>query len=266
MESNIRNIALDAGEENGYAVPEECAESEKAIGELNKENLKAQYDFINLITLVFIFLCAAAVFIIFTSSKRYGDEGNKFSLERLVSGEYTAEIQSRYESSLPFPKQIRWLEERVSLIYGIGNTISDSEGVKEQGGEEMPNSFDEPEQNRHEEKSVTTTTAEEKKTQTKKPEETAPVYKTTYKRTTEETTTTTEETTTVTTTNNDAPQVNTTVTVPPTTEKKTSAATTTTTTKKQTTTSATTTTTSASTTSASEQVSDESSENEAMEE
>lgn len=263
MESNIKDINLAGEEENEYVLPEECAESEKVLGEINKENLRAQYDFINLISLVFIFLCAAAVFIIFTSSKRYGEEGNKFTLKRLVSGEYTAEIQSRYESTLPFPEQIKWIEERVSLIYGFGNKISDPVGGAEQNEEEKPNSFDEPEQNRHEEKNVTTTTAAEKKTQTEKPKETAPVYNTTYKRTTEQTTTTTEETTTVTTTNNDAPQVNTTVTVPPENDNVT----TTTTTRKQTTTTTTTTTTSTTTTTtASSQISEDSSENEAQEE
>lgn len=241
MDNKINQLNLNAEEEAEFILPDECEESQKALEEINRENLKSQYEFINLITLAFIMLCAASVFIIFTSSKKFGDEGNKFSVQRLVSGEYTAEIQSRYESTVPFPEQIKWLEERISLFYGFGNKVSDPMGGTSQENDEKPNSFDEPEENRHEEKTVTTAASAEKKTETEKPKETAPAYNTTYKRTTSETTTTTSETTSATTTNNNAPQVNTTVTVPPVTTAKPTETTTKTTTVKTTTTTKTTT-------------------------
>lgn len=253
MESNVKNMNLSANkktEKKEFVMPEECAESEKALNEMNKENLKAQYDFINLVTLVFILLCAATVFIIFTSSTRYGDEGNQFTLERLVSGEYTAEIQSRYEENMPFPQQITWLEEHVSLLYGFGNSVSDSAGGGGQEENQNPNSFDQPGQSGHEENSVTTTTAAEREPdETETSRETTPVYETTYSRTTEETSAVSQEeetTSAATTTNNDPPGATTTTTATAPVESETEQTTTTTpsaTTTTTTTTTATTTTT-----------------------
>lgn len=228
MNSEIKSFNIIAGEDDGqeYEMPAECPESEKALEELNKDNLKAQYDFINLIVLAFVLLASAFVFIAMTSSVKFGDEGNKFSLKRLFSGEYTAEMEQRYESTIPFPKQFVWLEERISLIYGTGNKVSDPVSIIEDNSSQ--NGFDKPteNQNQHDEKAVTTTTGAEntdKKKSTTKPKETAPVYKTTFKKTTTTaddfetttTTTTTKKTTTLTTTNNDAPRVTTTTTVPP---------------------------------------------------
>lgn len=234
--------------DDDFQMPEECEESEKVIKSLEKENLEAQYDFIDMIVLAFVILAAATVFIAMTSSKKYGDEGNKFSLERLCSGKYTAEMESRYESTLPFPQQIKWLEERISLIYGIGNKVSDPVDMIDEDVSDTHNSFDIDRGEGHDEHAVTTASAEDEKTTEKASgtttKKTAAVYKTTFVRTTpddesETETTTTKKTTTGTTTNNIAPVVTITTTVPPAskpvTTKKTTEKTTKDTTKKTTT-------------------------------
>lgn len=218
-----------------FVVEDEKSESEKVFEEVSQENVKGQYDFISLISIAFIFLASAFMFIAITSSRRYGVEGNVFNLKRLFSGEYTKEIQTRYESTAPFPKEMQWLEDRISFIYGLGNKLSSGEKDDIQD-EDINNPFVNPDKD-HDEQLITTTTLG-KQEETKAPKDTATLYKTTFrKQTTSETTTTEEETTEVTTTNNEAPDVKTTTTTTP---QKQVTTTTTTTTKKQTTTTTTT--------------------------
>ena len=100
----------DDGQE--YALPDDSAQSEEAMEVLRRENLKGQYDFINLIVLAFVMILSAAALISMTSSTKFSDEGNKLTVERLLNGEYTAEIQQRYDTTIPFTEQLKWLEEK----------------------------------------------------------------------------------------------------------------------------------------------------------
>ena len=252
----------DDGQE--YALPDDSAQSEEAMEVLRRENLKGQYDFINLIVLAFVMILSAAALISMTSSTKFSDEGNKLTVERLLNGEYTAEIQQRYDTTIPFTEQLKWLEERFSLIYGLGNKVSDpiDELPEEIGGTEIPDmTYKEPQDEHHEQ---TITTADEEDVIpdiTDEPEHTLAPYKTTFTRTTTHadpntsttTTTTTAESTT--TTNNDSPgatstttlsasptQTTTTTTAPTTTSTTTTTQATTTTTTTKTTTTTTTTT------------------------
>ncbi len=217
MNSDIKNFRIShTEEEKKYEMPNPCEESEKALEVISKDNIKAQYDFISIVVVSFVFLVVSAIFIVFTSSQRFGDEGNQFSLKRLFSGDYTREMQSRYESTIPFPEQITWLNQRISFVYGVGNKIDKVQ-------EDLPQiSVDEiGPNNNHDENVITSATTQEeedKETKAKKDDEekVTKEYATTYRK---ETSLTTSSTTTTTkideVTNNDAPNATKTVTYPP---------------------------------------------------
>lgn len=124
------NIESYSHSEDIPEMPEECAESERAMEELGKVSAEDKYSFINIIVLAVVLLACATYFISMTSSKRYGDEGNKFSFERLMNGKYTAEISSRYYSTIAYPEEIESLANSISRLYGFGSGIDYTDGTK----------------------------------------------------------------------------------------------------------------------------------------
>lgn len=132
-----RNFDLSP-DEDAPEMPEECPESEAAIEELSRRSLEGKFNFINVIVLSVLLIACASFFISMTSSKRYGDEGNKFTAERLVNGKYTAEISRRYYSTIAYPDEITSVSETIARFYGYnpkGNkSVTDPEPIKEETG------------------------------------------------------------------------------------------------------------------------------------
>ncbi|MBR1392278.1 MAG: hypothetical protein IJ561_09005 [Ruminococcus sp.] len=113
------NLESYAHSEDIPEPPEEFEESEKAMAELTARSLDDKYSFINIVVLAVVLLACASYFLTMTSSKRYGDEGNKFSLERLANGKYTAEISRRYYSTIAYPEELTELSDSISSLYGV---------------------------------------------------------------------------------------------------------------------------------------------------
>ena len=219
MDKNI--VDVDMSEyEDAPEMPEECPESEEAIEEISRRSLNDKYTFINVIVLAIAVIGCAAYFISMTSSKRYGDEGNKFSIERLANGKYTAEISKRYYSSIAYPEGIKELSEKLTRLYGItegkpSEEVLDPDEMQNEPGSEVTGTSDS--RGGHDEKEVTTAGTDEKdeeKKQSKTTSATLEKYATKFYHTT-----TTEETEPeddseeeTTTTNNNAPSITSTTT------------------------------------------------------
>ncbi|MBR6044983.1 MAG: hypothetical protein IKP47_05040 [Ruminococcus sp.] len=220
------NISSYDDNEDLPEMPEECAESEKAIGELRRRTNEDKFTFINVIVLAVVLLGCAAYFISLTSSKRYGDEGNKFSFERLANGKYTAEISRRYYSTIAFPEGFDDLAEGISSLYGIGSGVdysNPSETGANNAGSNDPQG-NKPQGGGHSEKTVTTADTSASSAESTVPREVQTFYDTIFSRTT---TVSTElgwdpddpyshKTSATTTTNNTEPQVSSTTTAVPT--------------------------------------------------
>ncbi len=232
MDNNIKDVDLSEYED-APEMPEECPESEEAIEELSRRSLDEKYTFINVIVLAVVLIGCAAYFISMTSSKRYGDEGNKFSLERLANGKYTAEISKRYYGSIAYPEGIKSLADKISRFYGITEGKPDEEVLapdekKEEPVPEVTGSGDA--KGGHDEKEVTTSgtdKADEKEKKSKTTSGTFEKYSTKFYHTTTTESTTTEDDSSeeeTTTTNNTSPAMTSTTTEKPTswTHKETS--------------------------------------------
>lgn len=216
---NIRDVDLTEYED-APEMPEECPESEEAMEEISRRSLSEKYTFINVIVLAIVLIGCAAYFISMTSAKRYGDEGNKFTMERLASGKYTAEISKRYYSSIAFPEGIKDLSEKLSRLYGItegkpDNDVLAPDEKKDDGSPEVTGTADA--KAGHNEKEVTTSAADEKDEEEKQSKTTSGTlekyatkfYHTTTTEEADEEDDSEEETTT---TNNTAPAVTATTT------------------------------------------------------
>ena len=205
-------------------MPEECPESEEAIEKISERSQDEKFTFINVIVLAIVLLGCAAYFISMTSSKRYGDEGNKFSLERLANGKYTAEISKRYYSSIAYPDGIKKLADNISRLYGITEGKPEDVLSPEEKKPETVPDVSETSVTRagHDEKEVTTAKTDEaggKDKKTKASKTGTVKYSTKFYHTTTEgskTTEDTEETEETTTTNNTAPVLTSTTTEKPT--------------------------------------------------
>ena len=205
--------------------PPECPESEAAIEELSRRSLEGKFNFINVIVLSVLLIGCASFFIALTSSKRYGDEGNKLSIERLLNGKYTAEISRRYYDTIAYPEEISSLSASMSRLYGY-NPKNNPVAVAEDGttipseGPRVTKSTNPA----HDENALTTTTENEggggNEELTEPAETTTTIYETVFKHTTSATPynpwadyfTTSTTTTTV---NNDEPGATATTTAEP---------------------------------------------------
>lgn len=106
-------------------MPDECAESDIAIKYLAKETDTGHYDSINLFVLATLLIFVSVAFLAVNNGR--SDESSIVSLtkENFLSGEYTRGLEASYNEQLPIPEFIKAAEERLSLIYGFGNKITD---------------------------------------------------------------------------------------------------------------------------------------------
>ncbi len=241
MNDNAKQFNIIHGEKDKeYEIPEECALAEKASKELSQDNLEGHYRFINILTLAVIMLFTCIFFIAVSGSDIVEDNNASLSFKTFMSGDYTQAIEDTYNNSLPFPEAMKAIEERISLIYGIGNKVTDPIREIDDDTDVNHNSFDEPnggDENDTDENVITTTQKSDngEVTTTKKAEEKKKTTTTTAIDRPDESETSSTTTTGSTTTNNDKPYFTVTTTVPidqpgPTTTTTTTETTTTTTT------------------------------------
>lgn len=213
------NIKKLKKESENINIPEECPENDKALKTLADETKTGHYDNINLLVLAALLIFTAVTFLAVNGGNSSDGGGLVFNLKSFVSGAYTQSLENRYNDQLPVPETFKAIEERVSLLYGIGNKLSDPIKTVDDGTNADRNSFDEPsDNNKDKNENVITSTAPQtdkngNTTTSKKNEKDNGKGTTAVDRPggTTSTTTTTAETTT---TNNDAPDVTVTTTVP----------------------------------------------------
>ena len=220
-----------------YEIPEECEAAEEAAEELAETGLEEHYSFINLLSIAVIMLFACVFFIAVSGSDIVEDNNLSLTFKTFVSGDYTQSLEDSYNSSIPFPNAMKAIEERISLVYGIGNKVTDPIKETPADTDTDHNSFDRPSDNNNsgdpDENVITTTTAAnngEAVTTNKKDDKKKTTTTTAIDRP-EETTSNSTTTTASTTTNNDKPYYTVTETEKITQPGPTTTTTTTTTTK-----------------------------------
>lgn len=235
MDNKITDFNITHSD-NEVQMPEECEQSEKAIKELSKSNLKSHYDSINLLVLAVVFVFAFVGFIALGGEESSDEEGVNLTAKNFLSGEYCKNLEESYNKNIPFPEQMKYAEKRISLLYGIGNKISDSVLPDDDSiDDNIPNAFDndssedssenineniittkKPEEDSSSKAEKKTSAVTTKKKTAEETEETTtaiPHPETTTTSSTTPTTTTTTKTTTLPTTNNNPPKVTHTTTV-----------------------------------------------------
>ena len=152
------NIVHD---DNEYEIPEECEAAEEAAEELAKTNLEEHYSFINLLSIAVIMLFACIFFISVSGSDIVEDNNLSLTFKTFFSGDYTQALEDSYNNSIPFPDAMKAVEERISLIYGIGNKVTDPIKETPDNTDSNHNSFDHPTNNDSDDpdENVITTTA-----------------------------------------------------------------------------------------------------------
>ena len=129
--------------DNEVQMPEECEQSEKAIEKLSDENSKSHYESINLLVLAVVFVFAFVCFIALGGEDSSDEDKVNLTAKNFLSGEYCKNLEESYNKNIPFPEQMKSAEERISLLYGIGNRISDSVLPNNNSvDEDIPNAFD----------------------------------------------------------------------------------------------------------------------------
>lgn len=193
-----------------YEIPEECEAAEEAAEELAETNLEEHYSFINLLSLAVIMLFACVFFIAVSGSDIVQDNNLSLSFKTFFSGDYTQGLEDSYNNGIPFPDAMKAIEERISLVYGIGNKVTDPIRETPADTDTDHNSFDQPtnDNNDDPDENIITVTSKTKDgeivTVTKKDDKKKTTTTTAIDRP-EETESTTTTTTSATTTNNDKP-------------------------------------------------------------
>lgn len=214
------NFKKTSEESKDYVVPEECAENEKALQELADVTREEHYNNINLLVMSVLLIFTAVTFIAVNGGDSVDDNSMTLNLKVFMSGAYTQSIEDKYNGQLPVPETLKAVEERISLLYGIGNKVSDPIKEIDSMTDSDRNSFDEiPDDNKTDPKenvlTVTSVVTDEKgETVSGSKKDKDNGKGTTALARPDATTSTTTTTTENTTTNNDAPYVTTTTTEP----------------------------------------------------
>ncbi|GEM_PF-101805 len=163
---DIKNFNIVGGD-GEYENPKDCELAEIASQKLEKDNTEAHYRFINILTLTLLLIFSATLFLTVSGSNIVDDSNNVLTLKTFLSGDYTRSLKSSYDHDLPFPEEMKMLEERLSLIYGIGNKVSDPVKEIDDNTDSDRNSFDIPDEgydyskNNNNEKKVTSAVTDE---------------------------------------------------------------------------------------------------------
>lgn len=220
---DLKNFSI-VEEEGEYESPKECELAELASQKLEKDNTEAHYRFINILTLTLILIFSSVLFLTVSGSDIV-DNNNVLTWKSFTSGDYTRSLKRSYDSDLPFPEEMKMLEERISLIYGIGNKVSDPVKEIDEYTDTQHNSFDQPDEpepaaDNNDEKIVTSVVTDEMgitvTTEAEKDDDGKVTTTTTAidRPDDEDETSTTTTTTAATTTNTDPPEFTVTETYP----------------------------------------------------
>lgn len=132
MEKAFSKLKAEAGR---IDLPDECEENDRAVKYLALETGVGHYDDLNLLVMAVLIIFISVTFLAVNGGKINDEESVGFSLKTFLSGEFTAELEKKYIEGLPMTEGIRAAEERVSLLYGIGNTLTErSSGNYGSGG------------------------------------------------------------------------------------------------------------------------------------
>lgn len=106
-------------------------------------------------------LFACIFFISVSGSDIVEDNNLSLTFKTFFSGDYTQALEDSYNNSIPFPDAMKAVEERISLIYGIGNKVTDPIKETPDNTDSNHNSFDHPTNNDSDDpdENVITTTA-----------------------------------------------------------------------------------------------------------
>lgn len=106
-------------------IPEECPENARAVQFLAKETGAGHYDSVNLLVLATMLIFVSVAFFAVNNGKYDDSRRVPLTKENFLSGKYTQSLEDSYLDQLPIPELIKKAEERLSLIYGFGNKLSD---------------------------------------------------------------------------------------------------------------------------------------------
>lgn len=127
MENNDK-FDLDFTNENSRSKNNEnkkYSEADKAIKELSDDTMSTHFDNINLLVLSVILIFGFSIFIAVNGKNTVNESPAELNSKTFLSGEYENDLEEMYNSNIPFPQQIKAIEERISMLYGIGNKLSD---------------------------------------------------------------------------------------------------------------------------------------------
>ena len=122
MEKNINKTLRESA---AVELPEECPENDRAVRFLAKEAGAGHYDSVNLLVMSALLIFMSVVFIAVNGGDINDDDTVNLTGKTFLSGEYTRSIEKKYNEQLPIPQLMKSAEERISLLYGIGNKLSD---------------------------------------------------------------------------------------------------------------------------------------------
>lgn len=194
-------------------MPPECGQSEKEIESISDESVITHYAFINLIVIAIIGLITAASFVVLTSDDKVDDSENPLTLKSFASGKFSSNMQKSYNKTIPFSYELKNADNRISLLFGIGNEIKNYEKHQEiilisdeEVEQEKQKAKDNVEQAMNESSDESSKEVTTKKTTKASETTTKSTTAKTQSTTTQTTTTTTQTTTSLTTTNNEPPE------------------------------------------------------------
>lgn len=119
-------------------IPEECPENARAVQLLAKEVGAGHYDSVNLLVLATLLIFVSVAFFAVNNGKFDDSKKVPLTKENFLSGKYTRGLEASYIDQLPIPDLIKKAEERLSLIYGFGNKITDPMEDMEIAQEDKP--------------------------------------------------------------------------------------------------------------------------------
>lgn len=123
MDDSFSKLKAEA---DRIVLPDECEENDRAVRYLALETGVGHYDNLNLLIMSVLFIFISVAFLAVNGGKiNESDEEFSLNKETFLSGEFTKGLEERYIRDLPIPDTIRAAEERVSLLYGFGNTVTE---------------------------------------------------------------------------------------------------------------------------------------------
>lgn len=125
MEKTFSKLKTEA---ERIVLPDECEENDRAVRFLALETGVGHYDDLNLLVMAVLIIFISVSFLAVNGGKINDDDKLTFKLETFLSGEFTTKLEEKYIESLPITEEIKAAEERVSLLYGFGNTVSEKKG------------------------------------------------------------------------------------------------------------------------------------------